>query len=262
MKTRGQLIGAFILLTGILACEGKPGNLKFVPSGAAVPEVIVSNDSKALPGGPGSVVGTKEELPLELLLAPGSHMRFLDGRALTGFYANIFDKRSFGFEKCNTTDRTKILAEESECVDTIFTTAESPLMGSFDINNNRDRGPQNVTPPYNLTLNYMKTLRAALARECLVLVTAERVNLKAGTITTNKLVKAPAPTAAILDEFFRTILGLKGTGIKVSVGSEAYVTAFNQLVAAAAAADKEKAIDQGYLGLCVAISMNPQVIIY
>jgi hypothetical protein len=186
-------------------------------------------------------------------------MRLLDGKALTAHYANIFDKQSYGFDKCKTT----LPAEASECIDSIFTNAESPSMGSFDVNNVAIRGPQNMTAPHSLTLNYMKNLRSALARECLVLVTAERAKLKAGQQATNKLVKAAAPAAADLDEFFRTLIGIKGSGMKVNIGSEDYVAAFTQVVAAAtSAADKEKAIDQAYLGLCVAISMNPQVIIY
>jgi hypothetical protein len=243
-------------ITILSACDSKPGQMKFVPGGDTLPEVILSNDANGKGQG---TSGTKEELPLELLLGPGSQMRLLDGKALTAHYANIFDKQAYGFDKC----KSALPAEASDCTDSIFTPAESPLMGSFDVNNVAARGAQNMVPPHNLTLNYMKNLRQALARECLVLVTAERVKLKAGTQATNKLVKAAAPTAADLDEFFRTLIGLKGSGIKVSIGSEDYVAAFGQVVAAASsAADKEKAIDQAYLGLCVAISMNPQVIIY
>ncbi|MBC7533163.1 MAG: hypothetical protein H7318_16450 [Oligoflexus sp.] len=265
-RIQGPLVAtlSLLILAGSYACDSAPRHLKFTPGAAASqPDVVVHNDPKASADAKQGVQGSKEELPLELILGAGSQMRFLDGKALTAFYSNIFTKRSYGFEFCNVADLKNLPAEASACTDTIFTAAESPSMGSFDLNNTPQRGSQNVTPPLNLTLNYMKTLRAGLARECNVLVALERANLKVNLAANNKLMKAAAPTAADLDEFFRTILGLKGSGMKVDIGADAYVAAFTQIVtAAAAAADKEKAADQAYLGLCIAIGMNPQVIIY
>ncbi|RYZ49669.1 MAG: hypothetical protein EOP07_24095, partial [Proteobacteria bacterium] len=122
------------------ACDSSPRPMKFVPGGDALPEVILSNDANGKGQGTG---GTKEELPLELLLGPGSQMRLLDGKALTVHYANIFDKQTYGFDKC----KAALPAEASDCTDSIFTPAESPLMGSFDVNNIAARGPQNMSPP-------------------------------------------------------------------------------------------------------------------
>lgn len=245
-----------------LACDRTPKKLEFIPEGRAVPEVIVSETGGSDAGK--SVNAEKEELPLALVVGVGSTMRFLDGRALTAYYSNIFPKRAYGFEICaNINDPARLPAEASACTDSIFNAAEIPSMGTFSMNMTAsNRGAQNVLPPQNLTLNYMRTLRSALSRECGYLVKTERAALKANTIEKNSLIKAAAPSPADLEEFFRTILGLKGSGLKVDIGAADYVAAFNQVVASATAANKEKAADEAYLGLCIALAMNPQVIIY
>ena len=264
MKIPAMHLGSIVLsIIAMTACDGRPQKAEFLPKGKVIPEVVVVDKAtadvrKGEADAKKSVNTEKEELPLSLVVGKGTDMRFLDGKALTAYYSHIFPKRGYGYEHC----ANRLPDEASGCDDSIFEIAEGSAMGSFGINLRSNRGTQNVKAPHNLTLNYMRTLRAALSRECSYLVRTERAKLKANSGLANTLVKAMAPAAADLDEFFRTIVGLKGTGIKVEIGSADYVTAFNEIVGAASTATKERAADEAYLGLCIAVSMNPQVIIY
>jgi hypothetical protein len=259
--TTSILIALSYMLT--LGCDRAPEKAKFgLPtSKGPFPEAQISNDAKA-----GSTFeGEKIELPLGLILPAGSAMRFLDAKALQKHYANVFSKGTLGYQHCaGYTDPSKLPYEESACHDSMFTAGERVLLGAVDINLNDLRGGTNLIPPENLTLNYLRTLRSALARECNVLVKKERANVKAGTANLNQLNKGASPTAADLEEFFRSILGIKGSPVKVDIMAADYVKAFETIVAAGGttAAAKETAADQAYIGLCVAIGMNPQIIIY
>jgi uncharacterized protein with WD repeat len=134
-------------------------------------------------------------------------------------------------------------------------------MGSFDLGTPRmDRSPANVNPVTSLTLNYTRTLRSALSRECISLVDAELVKLKAKDVTTNLLVKADAPTAADLNSFMMRLLGLTGSTVKVNFEAEGYVNDFAAVVSGSK--DKTQGQRNAYIGLCIAISMDPLVFLY
>ncbi|RYZ64887.1 MAG: hypothetical protein EOP09_15205 [Proteobacteria bacterium] len=108
----------------------------------------------------------------------------------------------------------------------------------------------------------MKSLRSGLARECKVLVKSERANLVSKDVSKNVLIKAEVPTKEDLEEFFRTIVGMKGSSVTIDIKASAFVEAFKAVVGAASAANKVATADKAFLGLCVAIASSPDIIIY
>ncbi len=235
-----------------------------------------SSDRASKKGGGGSVVtksdnpvilqpvqgddAKKEDVdgqPISLLPEAGSHMRLMDARGLNEFYQNVFAKKKFGYMHC---ERNKPMVP-ADCTDSIFTRDERPAMGSFDLGTPRmNRSPSNVNPAANLTLNYTRTLRAALSRECNSLVDIELANLKANNLAANVLVKADKPTAADLDSFMKKLLGLSGTAIVLPIESAGYVTDFEKVKAATK--DGNAGTRNGFVGLCMALTMDPLVFIY
>ncbi|MBC7662163.1 MAG: hypothetical protein H7249_20900 [Chitinophagaceae bacterium] len=204
--------------------------------------------------------GDVDGASLSLVVATGSSMRFLDARALGVLYANVFKKAAYGYQQCaGTTPR-----EATDCTESIFMASERPDLGSFDLGTAAfARAPQNVNPTTSLTLNYTRTLRLALSRECRYLVTNELaiVNNKASTpaqIAANVLVKSQIVDAATLIDFEKRLLGIAGTSIPIDIDAASYVTAFKTV----AAADKVNGVYNGYVDLCIALSMDPLVFIY
>lgn len=201
--------------------------------------------------------GDSDNTVLQLVPETGSAMRFLDARGLTLYYQNVFSRKAYGFMHC---EKTKPIVA-ADCTDSIFTKDERVAMGAFDLGSPRmNRAPSNINPPANLTLNYTRTLRSALSRECISLVDAELVKFKASDLAANILIKADKPTATDINEFMKRILGVTGTPIAVSVDAETYATSFAEVVAANK--DKNAGMRNGYIGLCIALTMDPLVFIY
>lgn len=236
----------------IASCSGKakkkPGH---VESASKTPDEIIS-----VPGDD-IMESDSESGGLSLLPETGTAMRFLDARALTKYYANVFSMKAFGYMHCEK-DKPR---SPADCTDSIFNRDERPSMGSFDLGTPRmNRAPANVNPAVNLTLNYTRTLRSALSRECISLVDSELAKLKAGTAASNFLIKSDKPTAADLDAFLKRILGLNGTTVALTFDAEGYAADFGAVVGAST--DKTAAVRNGFIGLCIAISMDPLVFIY
>ncbi|RYZ51604.1 MAG: hypothetical protein EOP07_21070, partial [Proteobacteria bacterium] len=121
--------------------------------------------------GGGVIGGENSGVPITYAPSPGSAMRLVDGRALTLIYQRIFPKRDYGFEICKGNANFK---ELSDCSESMFTPDERPFVGTVDIYTPRlNRGPQNLRQPEDLTLNYMRTVRVGLSRECEALVVRE-----------------------------------------------------------------------------------------
>ncbi|MBC7532807.1 MAG: hypothetical protein H7318_14640 [Oligoflexus sp.] len=197
-----------------------------------------------------------EESPLRIRSEVGSNLRFADGNALSQIYARIFPLRTYGFETC----KTQKLANRFDCFETIFIGDERPFMGMVDLHSPQfGRGPQNIRRPEDMTLNYIRTLRVALGRECDNLVRTETKNFMEGKPELNLLVKAEKPSQAVLEEFFRKIIGIEGTAMPVSFGVEGYLAAFDEYLAVKADADMRL---KAYFGLCLSIAMDPQVFLY
>ncbi|RZA26715.1 MAG: hypothetical protein EOP10_02660, partial [Proteobacteria bacterium] len=145
------------------------------------------NREGALPGSDGRVDKDSGDttadgtLPsIEYSPSPGSAMRLLDGNALSVVYARIFPARSYGFEICKG-DEIKKFRSFGDCSSSIFAVEERPFVGVTSLNTpDLNRGTQNIRLPEDLTLNYMRTVRAALHRECQSRVDVEYQNLVEG----------------------------------------------------------------------------------
>ncbi len=258
-KTRIQSAIRYGLILWITSCSSgapgdRPGTLAREADGRVVATLPVPLQS--VPNSD-SLAGDVDSTVLALVPDTGSSMRFLDARGLTRYYQNVFTKKDFGFMHC---EKTKP-ANPSDCTDSIFSMAERPAMGSFDLGSPRmNRAPQNVNPATSLTLNYTRTLRAALSRECISLVDAEIIKFKAKDTASNLLVLGEKPLVADLNEFMRKLLGLGGTTLPIAIDAESYAAAFEQLIRAAK--DKNVGMRNGYIGVCIALSMDPLVFIY
>jgi hypothetical protein len=207
--------------------------------------------------GGGVIGGENSAVPITYAPSPGSAMRLIDGRALTIIYQRIFPARDYGFEICKGNANFR---ELSDCSESMFTPDERPFVGTIDIFTPRlNRGPQNLRQPEDLTLNYMRTVRVGLSRECEALVTREHAAFLQNKSESNILVKAEKPTKAVVEEFFRRILGIEGTAIPVEFGVSGYLEAFSKYTEGKTDVNTTK---QAYYGLCIAVAMDPQVFIY
>lgn len=251
IKAGIQTFLSFTLILALAACSSDRPKSKS-GSGAGSGEVPIKN----VPGSDDSA-GDSDGNPLSLLPEEGSSLRYMDARALTKIYQNVFTKKAYGYMHC---ERDKPRSP-ADCTDSIFNRYERPAMGSFDLGTPRmDRAPANVNPVTSLTLNYTRTLRAALSRECISLVDAELVKLKANDVAANVLVKAEAPSAADLNSFMMRLLGLTGSSVKVNFEAEGYVTDFASVVTGSK--DKNQGQRNAFIGVCIAISMDPLVFLY
>lgn len=249
----------FLLSLSLLyaSCSSdRPQRSSHEGSGAAIPGG--PNDPATGGGGAGggdSKGGTTDPLP-QLTYNVGSAMRLLDGRALTVIYNRVFPRRAYGFEHC----KNNRFPELTDCTASVFEPQERPFVGTVDIYTPQfNRGPQNIRQAEDLTLNYTRTLRVALSRECDAMVNREFVALNEGKQAGNFLVKELKPTKAALEEFFRRLLGIEGTGIAVDIGADKYLASFETYTGGKSDPDTLK---RGYYGLCIAISMDPQIFIY
>ncbi len=191
--------------------------------------------------------------------SPGSAMRLLDGNALSVLYARVFPPRAYGFEICKG-DAVKRYRSVTDCTDSIFTNEEQPFVGIMGLNTpDLNRGTQNLRLPEDLTLNYLRTLRVGLSRECEARVALEWDALQQGKQAGNYLIKAEQPTKAAIEEFFRRILGIEGTGIAVDIGADSYLAAFKTVLNGKT---DPNSIKVAYYGLCISVAMDPQIFIY
>ncbi len=123
------------------------------------------------------------------------------------------------------------------------------------------RGTANVNRVTSLSLNYVRTLRAGLARECGSLISAEYKAFKAGNVASNVLIKAEAPSAATIEAFFRKILDLESQPtLALNIDAAGYAEDFPKSVALMPEANK--AVEGAYLNLCIAVAMDPQVFLF
>lgn len=246
-------IGLVALL--IASCSASPKADTFKKHGDTTTNI--GTDGTNLPGSDGIDAQGVSGNELQLIAPEGSAMSFLDSKALTLVYSRIFKKSSVGWRHCVSSKPTDILA-----CDDVFSPDERSTLGSFDIYNPAmGRGEHNINRVSNVSLNYVRSLRAGLSRECGNLVTTELAALKAGTGTANILVKADLPTAATIEEFFRRILDVKDNPeIKVDIDASGYASDFPKSVALVA--DKTKASYNAYLNLCISVAMDPQVFLY
>jgi hypothetical protein len=240
----------------IASCSAAPKQNDFKKNGPGGTD-NVSTDGTNLPDSEGIDAQGVSGNELQLISPEGSSMSFLDSKALTLVYSRVFKKGAVGWMHCVSSKPTDILA-----CDDIFAPAERSTLGTFDIYNPAmNRGEHNINRVSNVSLNYVRSLRAGLSRECANLVTGELAAFKAGTGATNILVKADLPTAATIEEFFRRILDIKNNPeIVVDIDASGYASDFPKSVALMT--DKNKATYNAYLNLCISIGMDPQVFLY
>ncbi len=246
-----------ISLALLTACSGSSKKSKKTDVGA--PAVVTEANGEKQDNSK-----TKEEersvsegSTLDLLLPAGSAMRFLDARGLQVYYRHVFAPKAFGYMHCEG-QKPRM---GSDCDESIFNASERASMGSFEMNSPEfGIGTLNVHQSENLSLNYLRTLRSALGRECSSLVKIELAQLAAGSIETNVLIKAEKPSAESLDAFMRKIFGLTNPASTIEVGAKAYTEAFESAIKDAK--DKPQANFNAYVGICVSLSMDPQVFLY
>ena len=199
---------------------------------------------------------TEQTKDLELLPTDGSKMRLMDGRALTTVYGRVFKKDEWGYAHC-----AQLKTQDYDGCNIIFNKDEKPGMGVFDLYSQRmGRGTQNVLRAEDLTLNYMRNLRAALGRECERLISNEEKALAENPTASTLFVKAKGPTAADLEAYFKKLMDTEGNSIDFEVPYASYVETFQKVQMSVT--DKSKATHIAYVSLCLAISMEPQVFIY
>ncbi len=238
---------------------GKTAGNSGIPGSTTTHNGEGSGTASGPAAGGGVMGGEVINAPITYSPSPGSAMRLMDGRALTLTYQRIFPQRDYGFEICKG-NSGNAFRELSDCSDTMFTPEERPFVGTVDIYTPRlNRGPQNLRQPEDLTLNYMRTLRVGLSRECDALVIREHAAFLSGKTDANILIKAEKPGKIVVEEFFRRIIGAEGTNIPVDFGIDAYLAAFAQYTEGKVDANTTK---QAYYGLCIAVAMDPQVFIY
>ncbi len=188
---------------------------------------------------------------LELVPDYGSKLRFMNGRALTVVYGRVFKEDANGFAHC-----AKDKPQDYTGCSLIFNAEERASMGLFDLYSERmKRGVQNVAPAENLTLNYMRNLRAALGRECTRLVAKETQ----APSSSNFFVKDTALTATDLEGFVRKILDVNDKQVNLEMPFADYVKAFQT---ASTMGDAAKAKSNAYINLCISLAMDPQIFMY
>ncbi len=196
-----------------------------------------------------------DSVSLELKPGDGTKMRFLNGRALTQVYGRVFKPDENGYAHC-----AKAPAVDYNGCNFIFAAEERPSVGFFDLYSQRmARGVQNVAQTENMTLNYLRNLRAALGRECGRLVEREE-KFSADGDSTNFIVKKEGPTTASLETFFRRLLDINGADIKLNMPFADYVLAYKTAVAMDP--DKAKAQHNASINLCLTLAMDPQIFLY
>jgi hypothetical protein len=241
-------ISSVLSLVILLSCGGKAEQHKR-PESATTSPVGTDGDSET-----GSTEEPGHGVDLSLLQNAGSETRLLEAHGLQVYYSRIFKPKSYGYEHCSKNRPST----SSDCTTTIFTAAERANMGSTGMFATRfsNRGTQNINPIATVTLGYTRTLRAALSRECTKLVTDETAALSPNNI----LVKASAPTEAHVEDFMKTLLGMKTAPFSSGIPAALYATAFTAAIDGAA--DPVKAKKNAYINLCISLAMDPSVFIY
>ncbi len=252
-----------ISLLSIASCGGGNRGAKNVNLGnKSVPGSDSGSDSTN--GGSGSTGSTggqggsaTDGVSLELLSDKGSAMRFLDADGLQVIYAKVFEKGPLGYAHCTANS----LPRDPKICEGIFAEDERSLMGTFDLYSPRmKRGISNVGKTTNLTLNYMRSLRAALGRECTKLVDKEQALLKSNPKAETALVLEGNATAAKIERYFRLLNGIKDDAIAVDIDASGYASDFATLVKEQASTPQVQRL--AYINLCIAVSMDPQIFLY
>jgi hypothetical protein len=196
-------------------------------------------------------------IPLSKNPATGAQFRLVSPTGLDEIYARVFKRQASGHfvYACPAYDIF-------ECKDSFFTNPEAIAMGGSYLT----RNIANFKQPDNLTLNYLRSLRAMLRRECTSLVRREWRSVAAEeNAASNVLVTVPGvPPKEVFDGFLRRLLGINGLDVKVDTGAADYRKAFEQSLATF---PEEVELDQNqymntYINTCIAISMDPRVIFY
>lgn len=260
MKSFSLALFAFALGLG-LGCDRSPDGPKYSGRGGSDAQgpdgpVIIKTPNDEKLENEGTLDGNIKENPLSLLTDGGSMVRYVNADGLDVYYRRVFPKGANGYMHCSNNRPV----EYADCSRSIFTLGERISMGSFDLHSTR--GASNVSPVQNLTLNYTRTLRFALNRECTNLVNLEIKNLQAQALDKNVLVKSLAPTAQDFEGFYRKLLGLTGSKDPVSMGAADYASAFTKSLEGIAERDKEKAAAASFINICISIAMDPDVILY
>ena len=185
---------------------------------------------------------------LSLVQQKGSHKRFLGTKALTQIYSRVFIQTN---GKWNYYCRFF----KSHCKENMFNTAESNAMGDFDF----DRNFSNLTPVRAFKLEYIRSLRGALQRECRVLVEAE---WDAEDLTKNKVVRNKTSIeAATIDGFMKTLLGVP-PGFDLNFPAETYATEINALNKDKTVEENALELKDNFIYLCILLGSDPLVIMY
>ncbi len=246
-----KILSLFLLSTLLwqLSCSSnRPGPRNVVLSGAnGTKEAESGNDDLS------EDTETNDDGSVTLDLVPdyGSKLRFMNGKALTVVYGRVFKPDADGFAHC-----AKDKPQDYTGCTLLFNAEERASMGMFDLYSERmKRGTQNVAPAENLTLNYMRNLRAALGRECTRLVTKESQSPSA----TNLFVKDSALSAGDLEVFVRKVLDVNDKGVNLEMPFADYLKAFQS---ASTMGDAAKAKTNAYINLCISLAMDPQIFMY
>ncbi len=200
-------------------------------------------------------VGKDKDTPLELIAPDGSALRFANGVGLSVMYGRVFGQASYGYQHCE--PKADGSPTASHCKDSIFAETERADMGIFDLFEAAGRGKNNLKPATDLTLGYLRSLRAGLGRECHALVSLELEKLKAGEQSRNTLVRDPVLTAASAQYFLKKILGIEKTTITLPIAEQEYEKAFKQVLA-----EDPSAAANAFETACIALAMDPLVILY
>lgn len=201
-------------------------------------------------------MATKEE-PAPLALREGSKLGFLPPQALSSRFKRVFKPSANGYAHCA---RSPVGAFGKDYCGQPFDSKELRFIGYFGLHNSPALGPITAEKIDGLTLNYTKSLRSMLLRECRILVQTENVTPNAPS---NLLVRGTTvPSSQVLQSFHRRILGIDGTNITVDFPAEAYAAAAANILAQAQAKDKPSVRLNATISLCVAIGMDPTITLY
>lgn len=198
-------------------------------------------------------------VPLELLkLAPaGVQFRLASAIGLDQVYSRVFLRRANGNygAACS-------VFNPHDCKDSLFTDTEARDLSTLILS----RGIQEFKSPSNFTLNYTRSLRAMLLRECRFMVVTELNQVVANpAVNSAKFATVMGePPADNFDLFLRRLLGVDGLQVTVDADGAAYLSAFRATVAGAPEVERttRKVIEDAYVATCMAIAMDPRVLVY
>jgi hypothetical protein len=201
-------------------------------------------------------IATREE-PAPLGLRDGSKLGFLPPNALSSRFRRVFKPSANGYAHCA---RPPVGSFRGDYCGQLFDSKELRFIGHFGLHSSAVLGPITAEKIDGLTLNYTKSLRSMLLRECRTLVLKENETPNAPS---NLLVQgSTVPSSLALQSFHKRILGIDGTNIAVDFPAEAYAAAAEKILAQAQPRDKPSVRLNATISLCVAIGMDPTITLY